>query len=128
MNHLGTIELETDRLILRKFKETDAKAIFDSFVNNEKFLYYANKEPRTLEQEEESLKGIEENESDPKPYYADSELTLLHRIMEFRDNYTYWVLDFDIPVTNNTAERALRGVKSKMKAAGQTPLRSSVMM
>ena len=65
------------------------------------------------------LKGLEENENDPKPYYAHEELTLLHRIMEYRDNYTYWVLDFDIPVTNNTAERALRGVKSKMKASGQ---------
>ena len=68
MNHLGTIELITDRLILRQMKEEDAKGIFDSFVNNEKFLYYANKEKRTLDQEIESLYGIEEKYKN-KEYY-----------------------------------------------------------
>ena len=60
MNHLGTIELKSDRLILRRFKEEDAENIFNSFVNNEDFLYYANKEKRSLEEEIKSLKGIEE--------------------------------------------------------------------
>ena len=60
MNHLGTIELKSDRLILRRFKEEDAENIFNSFVNNEDFLYYANKEKRSLEEETKSLKGIEE--------------------------------------------------------------------
>lgn len=65
------------------------------------------------------LKGLEENETDNKPYYADKELTLINRIMEYRDNYIYWILDFDIPFTNNLSERNLRGVKSKMKVSGQ---------
>ncbi len=68
MNHAGTVKLETDRLILREMKETDAQAIFDSFVNNEGFLYYANKEPRTLEQEKASLKGID-RKYENKEYY-----------------------------------------------------------
>lgn len=65
------------------------------------------------------LKGLEENETDNKPYYANKELTLINRIMEYRDNYIYWILDFDIPFTNNLSERNLRGIKSKMKVSGQ---------
>jgi hypothetical protein len=65
------------------------------------------------------LKGLEENESDSTPYYAGKEKTLIYRIMEYRDNYIYWILDFDIPFTNNLSERKLRGIKSKMKVSGQ---------
>ena len=39
--------------------------------------------------------------------------------MEFRDNYIYWIFDFDLPFTNNLSERSLRGAKSKMKISGQ---------
>lgn len=65
------------------------------------------------------LKGLEENKNDSKPYYAKKENTLIYRIMEYRDNYIYWILDFDIPFTNNLSERNLRGIKSKMKVSGQ---------
>lgn len=65
------------------------------------------------------LKGLEENEEDRKPYYADKEKTLIYRIIEYRDNYIYWIIDFDVPFTNNLSERNLRGIKSKMKVSGQ---------
>jgi len=65
------------------------------------------------------LQGLEENEKDSTPYYADKELTLIWRIVEYRDNYIYWILDFKIPFTNNLSERNLRGIKSKMKVSGQ---------
>ena len=65
------------------------------------------------------LNGLEENENDPNPYYAKNELTLIWRIMEYRDNYIYWIFDFNIPFTNNLSERNLRGVKTKMKISGQ---------
>lgn len=65
------------------------------------------------------LNGLEENEKDTKPYYSEKENTLLYRIMEYRDNYIYWILDFDIPFTNNLSERNLRGIKTKMKVSGQ---------
>ena len=68
MKHLGTVQLITKRLILRRFKEEDAEGIFNSFINDEGFLYYANKQKRTLEQEKESLKGIEEKYKN-KEYY-----------------------------------------------------------
>lgn len=72
-----------------------------------------------LKLDDNLLKGLEENEKDSTPYYADKELTLIKRIMEYRDNYIYWILDFSIPFTNNLSERNLRGIKSKMKVSGQ---------
>ena len=65
------------------------------------------------------LLGTEEYLLDTKAYYADKEEALLIRLMEYRDNYIYWALDFNLDYTNNVSERALRGVKSKMKASGQ---------
>ena len=60
MNHIGTRIIETNRLILRRFKEDDAQELYDGYVNQESFLYYTNKVKRTLQEEIESLKGIDE--------------------------------------------------------------------
>ena len=42
MNNIGTKTIETNRLILRRFTETDAQEIYEGYVNQEDFLYYAN--------------------------------------------------------------------------------------
>ena len=68
MHHMGTVTLETERLCLRRFRESDAEGIFRSFVNDPAFLYYANKAPRTLAQEAQSLRGIEEKYADSRYY------------------------------------------------------------
>ena len=65
------------------------------------------------------LLGVDEYSNNSNVYYADKEATLLIRLMEYRDNYIYWTLDFNLPFTNNLSERALRGIKSKMKVSGQ---------
>ncbi len=65
------------------------------------------------------LLGVEEYSNDTEIYYARDEAALLVRLMEYRDNYIYWTLDFNLPFTNNLSERALRGIKSKMKISGQ---------
>ena len=65
------------------------------------------------------LLGVEEHSNDSNTYYANEEAALLIRLMEYRDNYIYWTLDFNLPFTNNLSERALRGIKSKMKVSGQ---------
>ena len=65
------------------------------------------------------LLGIEENKKHGKSHYYKDEKSLLKRLTEYRDNYTYWLYDFSIPYTNNEAERGLRGVKTKMKVSGQ---------
>lgn len=42
-----------------------------------------------LKLDEYLLKGLEENENNSKTYYVDKELTLIKRMMEYRDNYIY---------------------------------------
>ena len=59
MNHVGTISLETKRLVLRRIYRDDAEEIYEGFVNQDEFLYYANKEKRTLEEEFSSLENID---------------------------------------------------------------------
>lgn len=68
MNHVGTVILETERLILRRIKKEDANEIFFGFVNQEEFLYYANKEKRTLDEEIKSLENIDKKYEN-KEYY-----------------------------------------------------------
>ena len=51
MNEIGTVKLETERLILRRLEKNDAKELFDGIVNQKEFLYYANKKQVTLEEE-----------------------------------------------------------------------------
>ncbi len=52
-------------------------------------------------------------------YFGVNERRLVYRIIKFRENYFAWVNDFRLPHTNNLSERALRGVKGKLKVAGQ---------
>lgn len=40
------------------------------------------------------------------------------RLAERRDDYLRWVTDFTIPATNNTAEQAVRMIKTKTKVSG----------
>jgi hypothetical protein len=41
------------------------------------------------------------------------------RILDYKDNYLAWVVNFNLPFSNNLSERSLRGVKSKIKISGQ---------
>lgn len=61
MNNLGTQVLESERLILRRLKVEDAESIFNGVINQEEFLYYANKTKVTLEQEKQSLERAVKN-------------------------------------------------------------------
>lgn len=65
------------------------------------------------------LMGDKENKKDSHLYYAKTERALLKRLQKYRVEYFSWVMNFDIPFSNNVSERSLRGVKSKMKIAGQ---------
>jgi ribosomal-protein-alanine N-acetyltransferase len=60
MKHLGTVELNSERLKLRRLTKDDALATFEGLRNQEEFLYYANKEKVTLEEHLKSLENIDE--------------------------------------------------------------------
>lgn len=40
MNHMGTVEIETERLLLRKFTESDISAAFKNWTSDEKVTEY----------------------------------------------------------------------------------------
>lgn len=63
-------------------------------------------------------KGINEYKYETKNYY-DFEYVLIRRLCKFKENYTLFVRDLDVPFTNNLAERSLRMCKTKMKVSGQ---------
>ena len=63
--------------------------------------------------------AIEENLNKSVTHYDKEERALINRILEYKDNYFIWMYDFSLPTDDNLSERALRGVKSKMKIAGQ---------
>ena len=65
------------------------------------------------------LNAHRENEDATSKYDAKDEATLILRILDYKNEYLAWVLDFSLPFTNNLSERSLRGAKSKMKIAGQ---------
>jgi len=65
------------------------------------------------------LKATEENRADYNKYYGQDERTLILRVLEYKDNYLAWVVNFNLPFSNNLSERSLRGAKSKMKISGQ---------
>ena len=58
--NIGSITLNSNRLVLRRIYQEDALEIFESFVNQDEFLYWANKKKRTLQEQIDSLKGIDE--------------------------------------------------------------------
>lgn len=63
--------------------------------------------------------ATEEAKNTSSKYGGDEERALLLRLAAFRDAYFAWVVNFDLPVTNNVSERSLRGCKTKMKVSGQ---------
>lgn len=65
------------------------------------------------------IDAYRENEEANSMYYVKDEKTLILRILDFKNEYLAWVVNFDIPFTNNLSERSLRGAKSKMKISGQ---------
>lgn len=65
------------------------------------------------------IEAYRENEQANSKYYAKGEKTLILRILDYKNEYLSWVVNFDIPFTNNLSERSLRGAKSKMKISGQ---------
>ena len=103
-----------------KLKELIQKAIHDKnqFIKNGCF----NDEYITKFDEQFNdilYEAIEENLSKSKTHYDQKERALINRILEYKSNYFLWMHDFSLPLDDNLSERALRGIKSKMKIAGQ---------
>ncbi len=64
-------------------------------------------------------KAKDEANADENKYYSKDEKNLIKRLVKYKNNYFAWVMNFNIPFSNNLSERSLRGSKSKMKVSGQ---------
>lgn len=70
MIHKGTITLETDRLILRKFKIEDAEQVYNNWTNDDEVSKYMRwNTHKSVEETKEWLKE-EENNYRNKDYYT----------------------------------------------------------
>ena len=65
------------------------------------------------------LDAMQENKEHGAVYYADTEKILILRLLDYKENYFAWTIDFGLPTTNNLSERSLRGSKTKLKISGQ---------
>ncbi len=94
----------------------DKKEYFEKKLNkfDEEYIEKFDEDFNTI-----LLEAIEENKTKSKTHYDSKEIALTNRILEYKANYFLWIQDFSLPSDNNLSERALRGVKSKMKIAGQ---------
>lgn len=80
LNHKGTIVLETERLILRPFKEEDAEKMYDGWATDTDVTRYVTWKPHeSIEETKKLIKmWIEENK----------DLEKYHWIIELKENKT----------------------------------------
>ncbi len=119
---LEKCKMNTSHEWCSKFKALVQKIIHDRkiFISNKYTCFPDNYIDEFEEQYEDILlNAIEENKNKSKTHYDKKEKALINRILEYKTNYFLWLYDFSLPSDDNLSERALRGVKSKMKIAGQ---------
>lgn len=63
MKHVGTINIETERLILRSFKKTDALDMYNNWANDERVTRYLTLLPHESIEESEQICELWEKES-----------------------------------------------------------------
>ena len=69
MEHIGTKEINSERLKLRRYKLDDAKEMVDGYVNQKEFLYYSRHTPVNLDEETQELQTVEEKYASVEDYY-----------------------------------------------------------
>lgn len=67
----------------------------------------------------EEIRRYSEEHPDIKKKYEASYIKLFRRMMEYMDEHLLFLRDFDVPYTNNEAERCCRKIKTKKNASHQ---------
>lgn len=70
LKHKGTVEIQTDRLILRKFTMDDAEAMFNNWTNDEEVARYMRWDAhKSIEETKKVLQGRIEKYKNPSTYH-----------------------------------------------------------
>ena len=69
MNHSGTVELETERLRLRRFRREDAENCLRNWAADEAVFRFISQTPMSGADVKSFLAGAEEAYADPETYY-----------------------------------------------------------
>ncbi|GMO40108.1 MAG: hypothetical protein Ta2F_16190 [Termitinemataceae bacterium] len=67
----------------------------------------------------DELRHVKYEDNILKLLSKDTTVVYDHNKVNYNDEYLAWVIDFDIPFTNNLSERSLCDAKSKIKISGQ---------
>jgi len=107
--HIHTWNIKLAELLRRVNKERDNVTHFSDDYIKEIYQTY-----------DEIIKvGYQELESLPDyHHYYEKESLLLKRLDKFRDQHLLFIKDWNVPFTNNTAEKSFRISKTKMKVSG----------
>lgn len=106
--------LEIKQLISTTIKDRNDRILAGETGFEEAYIEKFNKKMTELL---DKAKG--EAAANTSIYSGPFERALIARVINYRENFFAWVEDFSLPTTNNLSERALRGVKTKMKVSGQ---------
>lgn len=106
--------LEIKQLISNTVKDRNDRIVAEKKGFEEAYIENFNKKMTELLE-----KAEEEAAANESVYSGPFERSLIARIINYRKNFFAWVEDFSLPTTSNLSERALRGVKTKMKVSGQ---------
>ena len=70
MNHIGTVTLETDRLLLRRFTLDDAQQAFDNWMSRETVTRYMTWQPyQSVDDVKGYLQSVVDSYEKPDTYY-----------------------------------------------------------
>lgn len=88
----------------------------DEYINKGVLSFNESEIKQAYTEYENIIKlGYEENKTMKEyHFYKKDELNLIKRLDKYKDNHLLFIKDFDIPFTNNTAERGLRQTKRKL--------------
>ena len=107
-----------------------ANVIFDVIWNNKErkiaIMYglkvYSNDKIEEYEKEYDDIleSAKEENKKIKSSYYRTKKAKPLHsRLVKYKENYLYFIKDFNVPFDDNLSERDLRIFKTKTKISGE---------
>lgn len=85
-------------------ERNEAIARGEKFFSDEKVEEFNEKFERLM------VLATEESEAEAGRYYTREENALITRIYDFKDNYLAWIMDFDIPFSNNLSEKQTENI------------------